>query len=183
MHAAVFLDRDGVINENRADYVKSWEEFAFLPGVFDALCRLAESDLSIIVASNQSAVGRGLVSRDELDTINRTMVDRIHKEGGRIDAVLYCPHRPDENCTCRKPRPGLLLQAAKRFDLNLARSCLVGDAVSDVAAGLAAGCRPILVLTGRGNEELVRLRADGYDGYRVATDLKEAVDWILDNCH
>jgi D-glycero-D-manno-heptose 1,7-bisphosphate phosphatase len=181
MHAAVFLDRDGVINENKADYVRSWEEFTFLPGVFGALHRLAESDLIIVVTSNQSAVGRGLVSGDELEKINRRMIDRIHREGGRIDAVFCCPHRPDENCTCRKPQPGLLLQAAERFDLDLTRSYVIGDALCDIAAGLAAGCRPILVLTGLGRQELVRLKAQEYDGYHVARDLREAVEWILDN--
>jgi len=181
MHAAVFLDRDGVINENKADYVKGWEEFTFLPGVFEALRRLAENDLTIVVASNQSAVGRGLVSRAELEKINQRMVERIHREGGRIDAVLYCPHRPEENCPCRKPQPGLLLQAAERFDLDLTRSYAIGDALCDIAAGLAAGCCPILVLTGLGRQELVCLKAQGYDGYRVARDLREAVEWILDN--
>lgn len=181
MHAAVFLDRDGVINENKVDYVRSWEEFTFLPDVFEPLRRLAESDLVVVVVSNQSAVGRGLISRGEVEEINRRMVDRIRGEGGRIDAVFYCPHRPDENCTCRKSRPGLLLQAAERFELDLSRSYLVGDALTDIAAGLAVGCRPILVLTGRGREGIARLRAQGYDGYRVAADLEEATKWILDD--
>jgi D-glycero-D-manno-heptose 1,7-bisphosphate phosphatase len=181
MRAAVFLDRDGVINENRADYVKRWEEFVFLPHVFEPLRQLAQNGLLTIVVTNQSAINRGLVSRETVETIHRRMCEVISRNGGRVDAVLTCPHRPDENCTCRKPRPHLLLQAAERFDLDLSRSYLIGDALSDIAAGLAIGCCPILVLTGLGRQELVRLKAHGYDGYRVARDLREAVEWILDN--
>lgn len=181
MRAAVFLDRDGVINENRAGYVKSWEEFVFLPNVFEPLRQLAQNSLLTIVVTNQSAINRDLVSRETVETIHRQMCEVVSRNGGRIDAVLTCSHRPDENCRCRKPEPGLLLQAAKRFDLDLPQSYLIGDALCDIAVGLAVGCRPILVLTGQGREELVRLKAHGYNGYCVATDLKEAVDWVLDN--
>jgi D-glycero-D-manno-heptose 1,7-bisphosphate phosphatase len=181
MQSAVFLDRDGVINENRADYVKSWEEFVFLPNVFEPLRQLAQNGLLTIVITNQSAINRGLVSRETVETIHRQMCEVVSRNGGRIDAVLTCPHRPNENCRCRKPRPHLFLQAAERFDLDLSRSYLIGDALCDIAAGLAVACRPILVLTGLGREGLVRLKARGYDGYRVATDLKEAVEWILEN--
>ena len=181
MHSAVFVDRDGVINENRADYVRSWEEFVFLPNVFEPLRQLAQNGLLTIVVTNQSAINRALVSRETVETIHCQMREVVSRNGGRVDAVLTCPHRPDENCTCRKPQPGLLHQAAKRFDLDLTRSYVVGDALCDIAAGLAAGCCPILVLTGLGREELARLKAQGYDGYHVATDLKEAVEWILDN--
>ena len=181
MQSAVFLDRDGVISENKADYVRSWEEFTFLPNVFKPLRQLAQNDLLTIVITNQSAINRGLVSPETVETIHHQMCEVVSRNGGRLDAVLTCPHRPDENCTCRKPQPGLLLQAAERFGLDLSRSYLIGDALSDIAAALAVGCHPILVLTGLGREGLVRLRADGYDGYRVAADLKEAVEWILDN--
>jgi len=181
MRAAVFLDRDGVINENRADYVKSWEEFVFLPHVFEPLRQLAQNGLLTIVVTNQSAINRGLVSPETVETIHRQMCEAVSRNGGRIDAVLTCPHRPDENCRCRKPEPGLLLQAAERFDLDLPQSYLIGDAPCDIGAGLAVGCRPILVLTGQGRKGLARLKAHGYDGYCVATDLKEAVDLVLDN--
>jgi histidinol-phosphate phosphatase family protein len=177
--AAIFLDRDGVINENRADYVKSWEEYRFLPGVFEPLRRLAQSPFAIVVISNQSPINRGILAQSEVEEINRRMIEEIQASGGRVDAVFYCPHRPDENCHCRKPRPGLLLQAAERFELDLSRSYLVGDALSDVEAALAVGCRPILVLTGLGREQLPLLRARGYNGYQVAADLQQAVEWIL----
>ena len=181
MPTAVFLDRDGVINENRADYVKSWKEFVFLPNVCEPLRQLAQNGLLTIVVTNQSAINRGLVSPETVETIHRRMCEVVAGNGGRIDMVLVCPHRPDENCHCRKPKPGLLLQAAEHFDLDLSRSYLIGDALCDIAAGLAAGCRSILVLTGLGRQELVRLKAQGYDGYHVAADLEEAVEWILDN--
>jgi len=179
MRSAIFLDRDGVINENRKDYVKSQAEFVFLPGVMEPLRQMAQTDLVIVVITNQSAIGRGLISLEEAEAINRFMVEEIERLGGRVDGVFYCPHRPDEDCDCRKPRPGLLLRAAQRFRLDLSRSYLVGDALSDIAAGLTVGCKPILVLTGRGKEQLVKIRAGEYNGYDVAADLKEAVEWIV----
>jgi histidinol-phosphate phosphatase family protein len=132
MRSAVFLDRDGVINANRSDYVKSWDEFAFLPGVFEALRRLREGSRTVVVVSNQSAIGRGIAAPAVVDAIHRRMRAEVAEHGGRIDAVFYCPHRPDEGCECRKPRPGLLRRAARELGLDLARSYLVGDAVSDV---------------------------------------------------
>lgn len=179
MRAAVFLDRDGVINENRVDYVKSWEEFVFLPNVFEPLRQLAQNGLLTIVVTSQSAINRGLVLRERVEAIHRQMCEVVSRNGGRIDAVFTCPHRPDENCRCRKPEPGLLLEAAERFDLDLPRSYLIGDALCDIAAGLAVGCRSILVLTGQGWEQLPRLVEQGYSGYHVTADLTEAVELII----
>lgn len=176
---AIFLDRDGVINENRPDYVKSWEEFAFLPDVFDPLRQLAKSDFGVVVVSNQSAIGRGFVRRETVDEINRHMSSVIAECGGRIDAIYVCPHRPEENCSCRKPRPGMLLAAAHDLSLDLSKSYLIGDAVSDVGAGNAVGCRPILVLTGRGESQQALLMEDGGRPVPVVLDLSEAVDLIL----
>ena len=177
---SIFLDRDGVLNENRSDYVKSWEEIVFLRRVFEALrALLARRNWLTLVVTNQSAINRKLVSQSTIDQIHRRRLDIIKHQGGRIEAVLYCPHRPNDNCDCRKPRLGLLLQAAEQFGIDLSQSYIVGDASSDIVAGLQVGCRPILVLTGSGPEELVRLRTEGYDGYRVAAHLWEAVDLIL----
>jgi D-glycero-D-manno-heptose 1,7-bisphosphate phosphatase len=179
MRAAVFLDRDGVINENRADYVKSWDEFVFLPNVFEPLCQLARNSLLTIVITNQSAINRGLVSPETVEVIHSQMCEAVSVNGGRIDAVLTCPHRPDEDCRCRKPEPGLLLQAAERLDLDLPQSYLIGDSLCDIAAGLAVGCRPILVLTGQGREQLPGLVEEGYSGYYVAADFMEAIELAL----
>ena len=175
---AIFLDRDGVINRNRPDHVKAWDEFEFLPGVLEALRRLAGIGLPVLVVSNQGAIGRGLTTRAAVDEIHRRMAAEVRAAGGRIDDVLYCPHRPEDCCACRKPSPGLLLQAVERWDLDLAASVLVGDAEADILAAQSAGCRPLLVLTGRGAEQLAVLRASSRDGFIVADDLLAAVDWI-----
>ena len=178
---AVFLDRDGVINVNRQAYVKSWEEFRFLSGVFEPLRRLARTDFSIVVVSNQSAIGRGLVRRTTVEEINQRMVAEISAEGGRIDAVYYCPHRPEDGCDCRKPRPGMLLRAALDLSIDLSASYFIGDAVSDVEAGFAAGCRPILVLTGRGDSQHVLLAQGKSETVAVVRDLADAVAMLLDS--
>jgi D-glycero-D-manno-heptose 1,7-bisphosphate phosphatase len=155
---AVFLDRDGVINVNRSDYVKSEEEFAFLPGALEALRRLASLPLSIVIVSNQSAIGRGLISASTVDQINQQMVAQITAAGGRVDLVRYCPHRPDEGCHCRKPEPGLLVDAANLLGLDLPESYMIGDAASDIEAAQRVGCRAILVRTGRGQTEEAQTR-------------------------
>ena len=179
MNQAIFLDRDGVINENRADYVRTWEQVQFLPGVFDALRKLAGSDFAVVVVTNQSGVGRGLMAAETMRAINDGIVARVQAEGGRIDAVYACPHRPDEGCGCRKPRPGMLLQAAADLQIDLGRSFLIGDAVTDVEAALGAGCRPLMVRSGRGQAQLSNLRVQGYEAVPVVADLSEAVELIL----
>jgi D-glycero-D-manno-heptose 1,7-bisphosphate phosphatase len=178
--AAIFLDRDGVINQNRSDHVKSWGEFAFLPGSLAALARLARLGWPVVVGTNQGAIGRGLVSRAEVDEIHGRMIAEVTAFGGRIDAVLYCPHSPDEACACRKPKPGLLIEAAGRLSLDLSASFLVGDAESDLLAARAAGCAPVMVRTGRGDAEFDAILRRGGGGCPVADDLSAAVDWILE---
>ncbi len=179
MRRAVFLDRDGVINENRPDYVKNLEEFVVLPGVLQALRLLGSTGMLVIVVSNQSAINRGLVSRETVEEIHRRMMDLAQAAGGRIDAVFYCPHRPEEGCECRKPRPGLLVEAARRLEVNLPESYMVGDALSDVQAALAVGAQPLMVLTGRGREQAARLLEQGLGKVPVFEDLPEAAAWIL----
>lgn len=179
MHRAVFLDRDGVINENRSDYVKTWDELRFLPGVLESLQRLASSHLAIVVVSNQSAINRGLVSPAEAGDINKRMVEEIENAGGRIDSVYICPHRPDEGCNCRKPAAGLLHQAAEQLGIDLASSYLVGDALCDMQAALAARCAPLLVLTGRGMEELAGAQEAGVVDFIHFSDLSQVADFIL----
>lgn len=175
---AVFLDRDGVINQNQPDYILSWSDVVFLPGAFAALRRLAASPFAVVVVTNQSAVGRGLMTLHEMHAINSRVASAVAAEGGRLDRIYACPHRPEDGCDCRKPRPGMLLQAAADLGLDLRASYLVGDAVSDVEAGLAVHCQPILVRSGRGQAQLPDLKANGYD-VPVVADLAEAVGWIL----
>jgi D-glycero-D-manno-heptose 1,7-bisphosphate phosphatase len=179
MQPAIFLDRDGLINANRADYVKSWEEFEWLPRSLEALVLLAQWGRPIVVVTNQSAIGRGLVPEQVVIDIHRRMVDEITARGGRIDGVFYCPHRPDEACPCRKPRPGMLFTAAARLNLDLSRSYMVGDALTDVMAGQAAGCQSILVQTGRGPQQLAQIPQHRIHGFVVVGDLLDAVRWMM----
>jgi D-glycero-D-manno-heptose 1,7-bisphosphate phosphatase len=176
---AVLLDRDGVINRNRSDYVKSWQEFEFLPGALDALRALAERQVRVVVVSNQSAVGRGIIARRELDRINGQMLAMVSAHGGRIDGVLCCPHAPGAACACRKPRPGLLLEALSRFRLDPGHSYMVGDAMSDLDAARSAGIHFVMVLSGQTMSRVSRSAFWGYPLVHVTRDLKNAVDWIL----
>jgi D-glycero-D-manno-heptose 1,7-bisphosphate phosphatase len=146
--SALLLDRDGVINRELGRPVISWAEFEFLPGVLGAFRALAELPVPIVVVSNQAAIGRGWVGSETVDDIHQRMVRAIQEAGGRVDEVMYCPHVPDADCWCRKPRPGLLLAAAKRHGFDLARAVLVGDSYRDVQAAQAAGAIPILVRSG-----------------------------------
>ncbi len=178
MHA-IFLDRDGVICENRPDHVKSWAEFHFLPGVKDSLVVLSQLGLPIIVVTNQAVINRGIISAAVVEEIHQRMVAEITAHGGRIDRVIYCPHLPDEQCLCRKPEPGMLLQVAQEMNLDLTHSYLVGDAASDILAGQRAGCQTFLVLTGRGREQLALLPDKMEDCFMVAPDLMKVTQQII----
>ena len=158
---AIFLDRDGVIIENRDEYVRSWADVSFIPGALNALASVAASGYAIVVVTNQSGVGRGLIPLADAEAINHRVLAEIARAGGRIDAAYICPHKPEDDCDCRKPRPGMLLRAARELNLDLSRSWMIGDALTDMQAGEAAGVRSLLVLTGRGAEH--RLQADGHD--------------------
>ena len=179
---AIFLDRDGVINRDRLDYVKSWAEFEFLPGVLEALRRLARLPYTIVVLSNQSVIGQGLVSQAVIDDIHVRMQAAIQQTGGRVDAVYYCPHHPHAGCDCRKPRPGLLLRAARELNLDLLASWFIGDDLRDLQAAVAAGVQPILVRTGHGgsvsDDQLCALPAHT----KVFANLFHAVCGLLE-CH
>lgn len=149
-HPGIFLDRDGVIIENRDHYVRSWADVEIFPQAVAALVELRDSPYKIVLVTNQSAVGRGHISHATADAINDRLLDVIHKAGGRVDAVYMCPHSPADGCDCRKPLPGLLLRAAEALEIDLSRSVMIGDALTDVAAGQAAGARAVLLRTGRG---------------------------------
>lgn len=178
MRRAVFIDRDGVICRNRDDYVKSWGEFVFLPGALEALAQLARTDLYIVIVTNQSAINRGIVSAETVEDINTRMVLAIEAAGGRVDRVMYCPHRPDERCACRKPQAGMLLLAAKNLGVDLAHSYLIGDAETDMQAARAVGCRRYLVLTGRGRRQLMHSLVCGKLDFVVKWNLKAAAKVI-----
>jgi D-glycero-D-manno-heptose 1,7-bisphosphate phosphatase len=175
---AVFLDRDGVINRERTDYVKSWDEVELLPGVLPALQALAALSIPICVLTNQSAIGRGIVSAATVDGIHERLRTLIAAHGGRIDAFFVCPHRPDEGCTCRKPKPGLLLQAAEQFDLDLGKCVFVGDSITDCEAAAAGGGPCIEVESGRQGTELRDL-VRGMPEYPIVADLAAAAVEVI----
>lgn len=180
----VFVDRDGVINLNRTEHVLGWQDFQFEENALEALQRLHQVGYKVIVVTNQAIIERGLVSAAEIQELHRRMIREIERYGGRIEAVLCCPHRPEANCLCRKPRPGMLLQAAKRYQIRLSQSWMIGDYLTDVQAGLAAGCKPVLVLTGRGQEAYQSWQQGAYvEGLNspltVKRNLLEAVEYIL----
>lgn len=155
MQAALFLDRDGVIIENRDNYVRSLADVAFYPTSLLALANICKSPYKVVIVTNQSAVGRGIISLEAAEQINTEIRKMVVAAGGRIDAVYLCPHAPEAGCTCRKPLPGLLLQAAQNLSLDLPHSILIGDALDDLTAGHAAGVGQLVLLrTGRGSAQL-----------------------------
>jgi D-glycero-D-manno-heptose 1,7-bisphosphate phosphatase len=178
---AVFLDRDGVIIENRANYVRTWDDVEIFPEALAALTRLAASPYRVVIVTNQSGVGRGDIPLATAEAINDRLLDVIREAGGRVDAVYMCPHAPADGCDCRKPRPGLLTRAAADLSLDLGLSIMVGDALSDVAAGRAAGvARTILVRTGRGAVQEMLPEAAAFAPLVVFGTLGDVVADLLD---
>lgn len=180
----IFLDRDGVINKNRDnDYVKQWDEFEFLPRAKEAIKALTDANWNIVVISNQAGVGKGIMSAQAVEDINHRMINEIECCGGKVKAVYYCPHKPDENCECRKPKPGMLLRAAQELDIETSDSYLIGDNIADIQAGALVGCTTILVETGRGKEYLGKRNQWTINPDYIASDLFEAVEHILSECY
>ena len=161
MHKAAFLDRDGVINRKAPEghYVTRWEEMHFLPDAAAAIALLNQAAFRVIVVSNQRCVAKGLVTARELESIHERMCAAFVRAGATIDAVYYCPHEIQPPCRCRKPKPGLLLDASRAHDIDLAASWMIGDSAIDVEAGRNAGCKTALLVgsgeTGRGNADVV----------------------------
>ena len=177
----VFLDRDGVINHDSPDYIKSWAEFRFIPGSLEAIARLTQSGIAVIVVTNQSAVNRGMISLETLTEMHTHMGRAVADSGGDITDIFFCPHRPDEGCSCRKPRPGLILMARDRRGIDLSRAVMVGDSAKDIRAGQAAGCGlTVLVQTGNGGDAIRELEKTDQSPDHVAADLNRAVQWLLD---
>lgn len=148
----IFLDRDGVINRNRpgGDYVKSWEEFQFLPGARGAIARLTQAGCRLLVITNQACIGKGIVSQESVQKIHDMMLLEIARSGGRIEEVFCCPHVPDDGCHCRKPSPGLLKRAQEEYQVDLGQAILIGDSVRDVLTAAAVKMPAIMVLSGLG---------------------------------
>ena len=181
MKGIVFIDRDGVICENRHDYVKSWSEFVFLPNALEALAKLTKDGYKIIIVTNQSAVGRGLMDLETLHDIHARMATIIEQHGGRVTRIFYCPHHPDEQCQCRKPQPGMFLAAARELGVELNQAYMIGDACTDIQAGQTVGCRSFLVLTGRGLSQLSLTMHRAKTNFHVVPGLDVAVEHIISN--
>ncbi|MBI4180200.1 HAD family hydrolase [bacterium] len=174
----IFLDRDGVLNAYlHDDYIKTPAEFRFLPGAVEAIRQLTDAEYQIIIVSNQAGVGRGLMDRAALDAVTAHMLNGIHQAGGKILDIFYCTHGPRDGCDCRKPKPGLLLNAARKHAVELAATFLIGDNQADVQAAQAAGCRSILVLSGRSRAEEVAGWA--VQPGRIEKNISEAVRTVL----
>lgn len=171
---AIFLDRDGVINRERADYVKSWGEFEFLPGALSAIAHLATLNIPLLVITNQSAVGRGIIQIETVHKIHANLRAEVRAAGGRIDGFYICPHHPNDDCNCRKPRPGLLLQAAEQFQLDLSECLFIGDSITDFQAARAVCCRAMLLKSGRQGKQLQTWLA-GHPDVPLMDDLSTAV--------
>ena len=146
------LDRDGTINQDSDQYIKSPAEWKPIPGSLEAIARLTQGGWRIAVATNQSGIARGLFDMSTLNAIHAEMHRAVGQAGGRIDAIFFCPHAADSNCECRKPKPGLLREIGTRFDVDLKGVPMVGDALRDIEAAAAVGAQPYLVLTGKGRK-------------------------------
>ncbi len=148
----VFLDRDGVINRDRVNYVLNWSEWVWLDGVKEAMADLKRAGWTMIVISNQSCIGKGIIGADKIEAVNDRMLKELAEAGAEPDGVYICPHAPDAGCDCRKPLPGLINRAAQEMDLDISEAWLVGDAERDIQAAQAVGIKTILVRTGKGKE-------------------------------
>ncbi len=176
---AVFLNRDGVINQECPGYVKSWNEFTWISGSKEALRCLHGNGFLTIVVTNQSVVGRGLIDAKRLDEIHDTMRSEVESVGGGINQIYYCPHPPEAGCDCRKPKPGLLLKAEGDFDISLSDSYMVADTIEDVEMAKNLGCKTVLVCTGRGREEIRHQTEWNMRPDYILADLSSAAEMIL----
>jgi D-glycero-D-manno-heptose 1,7-bisphosphate phosphatase len=173
----VILDRDGVINEDSKEFIKTPAEWRPLPGSVEAIARLTAAGFTVTVATNQSGLARGLLDEATLAAIHHKMTDAVTAAGGRLEAIHYCPHLPDDHCDCRKPEPGLLRAIAARFQASLRAVPVIGDSERDIEAARRVDARPMLVLTGSGRTALEALGARGT--LEVYNDLSAAADRLV----
>ena len=178
----VFLDRDGVINRDSPDYIKSWTEFEFLPNSLKAIKRLTENGFHIIIITNQSAINRKMISEENLNQIHFRMRKACHAKGGYIHDIFFCPHTPAEGCECRKPRPGLILQAGEKYNIDIRNTVMIGDSARDIECARNAGCgQAILVRTGNILEARQLLAEKNIQPDYIAKNLFDAVSQIIDH--
>ena len=173
----VILDRDGVINKDSDAYIKHPDEWIPIAGSLEAIARLNHAGYRVVIASNQSGLGRGLFDIDQLNAIHQKMFDLLSQQGGHIDSIFFCPHTPDENCSCRKPQPGLLLEIANRLNSDLSEATFIGDSLKDIQAAHRVGASPVLVLTGNGKTTSAQLKDT--DDIPIYADLATAADALI----
>ena len=172
----LFLDRDGVINVEPEGYITDWSDFEFLPDALDTIKRATDEGYRIIIISNQSAIGRGMCSKETIDEIMSNMIETIEAHGGKIKDIFYCPHTPDDMCKCRKPEPDLFFQAAEKYNIKLTNTWFVGDKLTDVAVAMRVGTRPILI---RGGKPVPDISVTEDDAVTVVNNLSEAFEYLL----
>jgi len=177
----IVLDRDGVINHDSDEYIKSKEEWLPIAGSLEAIARLNHGGYIVVVASNQSGLARGFFDIEALSAMHKKMDDELTKVGGHVDAIFYCPHGPDDGCDCRKPKPGMLLEIGQRFNVPLNEVVFIGDSVSDIKAASNAHAKPMLVRTGKGVKAEMILKAECKQSKSIPVfdDLASAVTAIL----
>ncbi len=178
----VILDRDGVINKDSVNFIKNTKEWVALPGSLEAIALLNQSGFRVAIATNQSGIARGLFDMATLNAINDKMYRALAQMGGRIDALFYCPHSAEDNCTCRKPKTGMIEDISRRFSVDLTEVYGVGDSLRDLIAFANAGCKPILVRSGKGEETLANARLPNQSlpaNTLVFADLNEAAQHII----
>jgi D-glycero-D-manno-heptose 1,7-bisphosphate phosphatase len=185
LNRGVFLDRDGTINDE-VHYLSQPQQFKLIKGAAEAINLLNQAGFKVVVFTNQSAVARGFLSEARLQAIHQLMADRLRAQGAYLDGIYYCPHHPTAGvgpykvaCHCRKPKPGMLERAARELAIDLGQSFVVGDTMSDLEAGYAAGCRNILVRTGYGLEQEALFNGHHFQPDYVAEDLWAATEWII----
>jgi len=173
----VILDRDGVVNYDSAQFIKSPEEWKPIPGSLEAIARLNQAGYRVVIATNQSGIGRGLFDMATLNAIHEKMIRELGHVGGRVDAIFFCPHAAQSDCTCRKPKTGMFEEIGQRFNATLAEAPAIGDSLRDLEAAAKVGARPMLVLTGKGEKTL---HAGGLpEGTEVFNNLADAAKALI----
>lgn len=182
MRKVAYLDRDGTINQDSPDYIKSRSEFKFIPGSIEAIRLLTLNGFTSIVVTNQSALARKFISPGELDYIHAMMKDAIVSGGGKITDIFFCPHLPNDGCDCRKPSAGLLLQAQRKYNIDLSKSIMVGDSAKDIECARNAGCgKAVLVKTSKDHEAEHILKTKQIVADYTAENLYDAAKWMIAN--
>jgi D-glycero-D-manno-heptose 1,7-bisphosphate phosphatase len=179
----VILGRDGILNEYREGHVTAPEEWQPVPGALEAVARINHAGWHVVVATNQSGIGRGMIDMSAVNAVHAHMNRQLQAQGGRLDAVFFCPHTPEDNCDCRKPKPGMLLDVGRRYGVDLAHVPVVGDTARDLFAARAAGCEPHLVLSGRAAQlapDAVQALLDQVPGAHAHASLAAFADFLLE---